>query len=79
MAFLSKPTLLFLTFNALRLLSVVGLCLVFASEIVTINSCVRPPPLLSQLLMEGEKVWQADLASGGVNQGREGDESCAGS
>jgi hypothetical protein len=47
MAFLSKPTLLFLSFNALRLLSVVGLCLVFASEIVTINSCVSP--LLSQL------------------------------
>ncbi|KWU44395.1 hypothetical protein RHOSPDRAFT_33956 [Rhodotorula sp. JG-1b] len=41
MAFLSKPTLLFLTFNALRLLSVVGLCLVFASEIVTINSDVK--------------------------------------
>ncbi|GAA5962957.1 hypothetical protein JCM8115_007061 [Rhodotorula mucilaginosa] len=41
MAFLSKPTLLFLSFNALRLLSVVGLCLVFASEIVTINSDVK--------------------------------------
>lgn len=40
LAFLSKPTLLFLSFNGLRLLSVVGLCLVFASEIVTINSCV---------------------------------------
>ncbi|GAA5881719.1 hypothetical protein JCM3774_005967 [Rhodotorula dairenensis] len=38
---LSKPTLLFLGFNGLRLLSVVGLCLVFASEIVTIDSDIK--------------------------------------
>ncbi|BGP25560.1 hypothetical protein JCM10295v2_004488 [Rhodotorula toruloides] len=37
MAFLSKPTILFISLNVLRLLSVVAICLVFAGEIYIIN------------------------------------------
>ncbi|GAA6007352.1 uncharacterized protein JCM10292_005504 [Rhodotorula paludigena] len=41
MPFLSKPAVLFLLLNFLRLLSVVAICLVFSAEIFTIDSDIR--------------------------------------
>ncbi|BGO99637.1 hypothetical protein NBRC10513v2_004720 [Rhodotorula toruloides] len=41
MAFLSKPTILFISLNVLRLLSVVAICLVFAGGIYTIDRDIK--------------------------------------
>ncbi|BGP33091.1 hypothetical protein JCM10296v2_004880 [Rhodotorula toruloides] len=41
MAFLSKPTILFISLNVLRFLSVVAICLVFAGEIYTIDRDIK--------------------------------------